>query len=224
MVKLFCVSGAIGAGKSEAVRHLKSIELPENFKIVIADEPVAEWLDDKGFNWLSSFYHDKARWAFSFQMKVMISITKSLRQQLKAAVELEKTGVSVILVAERTVLDSQVFLRKLINDGFISNAEQQIYNEFLAELDPPKPDILMYINATPETCHARIIHRKREGENKIELSYCEEIGGLYETALSKGELGSGDVVVLHNENQSLEEFQLSVVNAFHTFAVKPLMK
>ncbi len=219
MPYLLSVVGPIGSGKSTAVRHLERMSTPDQLIIRIAEEPVAEWIEDSmpdgsNFSWLKSFYEDQKRWAFSFQMKVLVTVTASLKLQMHLAAEEERrTGVPVIVVTERTCLDGQhIFMVNAMRKGYIDQSEYKLYCEMLMLLESPKPDDVLFVHTSSGTCYTRIMTRQRVGEaTNLTASYCEAITSLYDDALSKGSLGAPEhTCVVVDNDADYEDFLVRV--------------
>lgn len=219
MPRLLSVVGAIGSGKSTAVQHLRRMTVPEHLIIQIAEEPVADWMHDSmpdgsSFSWISAFYDDQRRWAFPFQMKVLATVTASLKLQLlRAAEEERRTGKPVIVVTERTCLDGQhIFMVNAMRKGYLTPAEYKLYCDLLLLLDSPKPDGILFVQTSSGTCYTRIMARQRKGEaSALSASYCETIACLYSDALEAGSLGarSHTCVVVDNDAE-FEDFSQRV--------------
>jgi deoxyguanosine kinase len=131
-------------------------------EVCFLDEPVALWnqvCDKDGVNILTNLYKDIRANAFKFQMMAYISRLALLRKAVK------NPKIKVIITERSVETDRNVFAKMLYDTGDISHDEFQIYtlwfDEFLT--DVPLSGII-YINASPEVCLARIEKRARAGE------------------------------------------------------------
>ena len=131
-------------------------------EVCFLDEPVALWnqvCDKDGVNILTNLYKDIRANAFKFQMMAYISRLALLRKAVK------NPKIKVIITERSVETDRNVFAKMLYDTGDISHDEFQIYtlwfDEFLT--DVPLSGII-YINASPDVCLARIEKRARAGE------------------------------------------------------------
>lgn len=193
MVKIVVIAGAIGSGKSTALEAIQTACLSADIGVTVntLDEPVTEWMNDNGFDWLSTFYENPLRWSFSFQVKILMSVTLRLRKALnECASEEIKTGKQCVLLTERSILDGlHVFVPIAAEMGRISPAEFDLYQQLVEELNPPMPDGLLYVHCPAERCYTRIAARGRDGEQAIDASYCSRIADKYLEVSEKKLLG-----------------------------------
>lgn len=191
--------GNIGSGKSmtcyEYEQYLKkrmSGEIDDSTsvfpsitsidEICFLDEPVALWnqvCDKDGVNILTNLYKDIRANAFKFQMMAYISRLSLLRKAVN------NPKIKLIITERSVETDRNVFAKMLYDVGDISHDEFQIYtlwfDEFLT--DVPLSGII-YINASPEVCLARIGKRAREGET-IQSDYIQRCHQYHEDWIHK---------------------------------------
>lgn len=180
MTIIYSIEGSIGSGKSTLLEMLK-LFFKDDSKYYFIDEPIHIWetiTDKRGETILSKFYTDQARYAFPFQMMAYISRISMLKQAVK-----EHPGK--ILICERSVLtDRNVFAQMLHDAGHIEDVELQIYQKWFDEFieDIPVTGVI-YVRAAPETSHARVLKRAREGED-IPLEYLKQCHEYHEKWLA----------------------------------------
>ena len=176
-VKIVSLEGNIGAGKStlltEVERRCKDRGIRE---IRILREPVDDWekVTDGTKTILELFYENPAEYGFPLQILVGITTMTRTHREL-----LDYPDTKIIL-SERSILSSRmIFARMLRHEGFLDDIEDRVY-QMLFEGNEHKalvnPDMMMYIDTDPTTCHSRIGLRDRRGENRItleELQKCE---------------------------------------------------
>ena len=146
-------------------------------EICFLDEPVELWnqvCDKDGVNILTNLYKDIRANAFKFQMMAYISRLSLLRKAVN------NPKIKLIITERSVETDRNVFAKMLYDVGDISHDEFQIYtlwfDEFLT--DVPLTGIV-YINASPEVCLARIGKRAREGET-IQSEYIQRCHQYHE--------------------------------------------
>jgi deoxyadenosine/deoxycytidine kinase len=156
------VEANIGAGKSTLLRSLATTLKG----MQITPEPVDEW---KG--WLPSYYSDKQRWGFPFQMKVLLSFT---------SIPTENNCIT-----ERCACSCRhVFGQHLYDSGCMSTLEWQLFNEYYDFMCRP-PDHIIYLRVAPEVCLERITGRARDGEAPIQLQYLSALDSHYESMMKR---------------------------------------
>lgn len=97
----------------------------------------------------------------------------------KEAIQASKTAKGVLL--DRSVFSDLVFALNSYEDGFISDADFKLYNEqYQSQLkDLPLPTVILYLDATPETCYYRIHNvRCRPCEASIPFPICRGLTGV----------------------------------------------
>lgn len=169
---IISVEGNIGTGKSTLIRILK--EKHGNKKnIIFVEEPLNEWLelkDKDGENILKKFYDNQERWSYSFQMNAFITRAKSI---------LKANPSENIVIVERSVLtDRNVFASLLRDSNKISSLEWQLYEQWFSWLLNDyniKPDLYIYLSATPQTSFTRMKNRARSEEDIIPMDYITSV-------------------------------------------------
>ena len=121
----------------------------------------------------------QVKWAFSFQIMAYISRLAEIRKQIRQ-------NPQVIIISERCLLtDRHVFAKMLYDEKKIHTIDYQIYlkwfDEFLEDISMAGH---IYLNASPQKCHERVIKRNREGEN-IPIEYLEKCHTYHMDWLSK---------------------------------------
>lgn len=171
---LLMIEGNIGAGKTTFLRLIQE-QLPE---VSIIFEPVDQWQTmENGDNLLDLFYKDMPRWAYTFQTYAFISRIKKLIQH-------QKNSIAEFNVMERSVYcDRFCFAKNCFENGTISALEWHLYKDLFAWLVrsyAPVPAGFVYLQATPETCNARVNKRSRSEEQSIPLTYLQALHQRHE--------------------------------------------
>lgn len=185
--------GNIGSGKSmtcyEYEQYLKKRMSSESTdpavfptissidEVCFLDEPVDQWnqvCDKDGVNILTNLYKDIRANAFKFQMMAYISRLALLRKAVN------NPKIKLIITERSVETDRNVFAKMLYDVGDISHDEFQIYTLWFEEFltDVPLSGIV-YINASPEVCLARIGKRARAGES-IQIEYIQRCHQYHE--------------------------------------------
>lgn len=157
----FAIEGVIGVGKTTLARLLQPAFEANLLLEVFEENP-----------FLSSFYADRARYAFQTQMFFLMS---RYHQQRRGVISFLETGKP--LISDYTFEKDALFAR--IN---LQGDELDMYyrvQEALAE-KIPMPDLTVYLRARTETLMARIAHRDRPYERNMEESYIAQLNDAYD--------------------------------------------
>ncbi|XP_047323965.1 uncharacterized protein LOC124927567 [Impatiens glandulifera] len=172
----FCVEGNIGVGKTTFLQRIanETIELRDLVEIV--PEPVNKWQDigPDHFNILDAFYAEPQRYAYTFQNYVFV--TRVMQEKESSS------GVKPLRLMERSIFsDRMVFVRAVHEAKWMNEMEISIYDSWfdpvISSLPGLIPDGFIYLRASPDTCHKRMLVRNREEECGVSLDY---LRGLHE--------------------------------------------
>ncbi|KAF0919300.1 hypothetical protein E2562_029154 [Oryza meyeriana var. granulata] len=187
----FCVEGNISVGKTTFLQRIanETIELRDLVEIV--PEPIAKWQDvgPDHFNILDAFYAEPQRYAYTFQNYVFV--TRVMQEKESSS------GMKPLRLMERSVFsDRMVFVRAVHEANWMNEMEISIYDSWfdpvVSSLPGLIPDGFIYLRASPDTCHKRMMVRKRSEEGGVTLDYLRGLHEKHESWLlpSKGQ-GSG---------------------------------
>jgi deoxyguanosine kinase len=153
------VEGVIGVGKTSLARLLSER---------LQGKLVLEEVEENPF--LKDFYQDRARFGFQTQMHFLFSRYQQQRS-------LHQTE----LFTERMVSD-YLFQKDRIFAGLnLSDRELALYDRLVGwlELDVLKPDVVVYLQANPDTLMGRIGRRGRPYERDMQRDYIRELNEAY---------------------------------------------
>lgn len=160
------IEGVIGVGKTTLARLLQT-----NFSA----EVLLEVFEENPF--LSDFYGDRARYAFQTQIFFLLS---RYHQQ--------NNNVPKVLSEGKNLISDYTFAKDALFAGInLKGDELDMYyrvHEALGE-KIPKPDLLVYLQASTETLMNRIALRDRSYERQMERSYIAELNAAYDDFFSK---------------------------------------
>jgi len=152
------VEGPIRVGKSTLAQ-------------VLADRMHARRVADCEDNpFLAGFYKEERGAAFAAQMYFLMERQRRLRE---AAIE-ETPGA---VVGDFLIEKDKVFA--YLN---LDNEELKLYDRYYESFsaDVPKPDLVIYLQATPEVLRARIARKGAQAESRISPEYLTEVVRAYE--------------------------------------------
>lgn len=146
------IDGLIGAGKSTQVDILSKI----TGKSVIK-EPIGDWP-------LELFYKDPSRWGFMMQVAVLNSYVKMK----------ESSGIF-----ERCPQSTHdIFWQNLVESKVVTADENTIF-EKLYKYHSWNPDVIIFIDKSPEKCYEHIQSRNQTGDTGVSMDYLKSLDVLY---------------------------------------------
>ncbi|MBS1148357.1 MAG: deoxynucleoside kinase family protein [Myxococcaceae bacterium] len=153
------VEGPIGVGKSSLTNILA-----ERFQA----RRVMEVVEENPF--LSSFYGDKAKFAFQTQMFFLLSRFKQ-QQEL-----FQQDLFSAVTMSDYLFAKDRIFAHLTLDPN-----ELALYERVFEALGPrvTKPDLVIYLQARNDVLMARIRKRAREFERKFDPTYLEDLCRRY---------------------------------------------
>ncbi len=157
------VAGLIGAGKTTLATALgRHLELPVYF------EPVA----DNAY--LADFYRDTARYSFATQIYL-------LNRRFQQHQEIIWRGGGA--VQDRTIYEDAVFAKTLVDVGLMEERDYRTYLSLFKHMSNfmCRPNLIVYLDLSPETSMARIQERSRDVEAGVSLDYLRALHAEYES-------------------------------------------
>ena len=159
LVKYIAVDGPIGVGKSSLARMLAD----ESEARLIAENP-----DNNPF--LPQFYEDQSQYAFQTQLFFLLSRYKQQQQFIQQDLFQQK------VVADYVFAKDLIFAQlNLTEDEF--NLYSQIYR--LLDQRLPKPDVTVFLQASPDILMKRLKKRKKDYETNLSPDYILKVSQAY---------------------------------------------
>jgi len=153
------IAGMIGAGKTTLADSLG-----KHLDIDVYYEPVEnnEYLED--------FYRDTKRYSFATQIYL-------LNKRFQQHQEIIWRGRSA--VQDRTIYEDSVFAKMLAKTGLMEERDYRTYVDLFRHMSNfmCKPNVIVYLDVSPERSMERIQARSRSVESTISLEY---LTALYE--------------------------------------------
>ncbi len=186
-----CIEGVIGSGKTT----LSNI-LAERFNCRI----VLEEADDNPF--LARFYTERRSYAFQTQLWFLVSRFKQLSQMVS-----QQDLFHAVTISDYIFAKDRIFASVNLDDE-----EYALYNTISGVMTSaiPKPDLVVYLQASDETLLRRIEKRGRSYEYNMDPQYMNMLNKVYnqfffnynETPLLI--INTNDIDFVNNENDREE--------------------
>jgi deoxyadenosine/deoxycytidine kinase len=156
------IAGNIGVGKSMVTTMIGEVMGWRMFFEPVINNP-----------YLEDYYEDMKRWSFHLQVYFL-----SKRFEVQKEI-LDIPGSSI---QDRTIYeDAEIFAPTLHRRGCMDDRDYENYREvfrnMVAFLQPP--DMIIYLDSTPETVLARINNRGRNCESGIPLDFLQDLDVAY---------------------------------------------
>jgi deoxyadenosine/deoxycytidine kinase len=157
--RFIVVEGPIGVGKSSLARRLAGS---------FGAELVLEQAEQNPF--LERFYRDPRGAAFPSQLHFLFQRAQQLASLRQADL------FSPVRVADYLFDKDRLFAQLTLDE-----AEFALYEQVHARLgvDPPRPDLVIYLQAPVDVLLERIARRRIAAEQQIERSYLERLNEAY---------------------------------------------
>ncbi|XP_071731358.1 uncharacterized protein [Rutidosis leptorrhynchoides] len=193
----FCVEGNISVGKSTFLQRIANETLELQDLVEIVPEPIDKWQDigPDHFNILDAFYAEPERYAYTFQNYVFV--TRVMQEKESSG------GIKPLRLMERSVFsDRMVFVRAVHEANWMNEMEISIYDSWfdpvVSSLPGLIPDAFIYLRASPDTCHKRMMLRKRAEEGGVSLEYLRDLHEKHESWLFPYQSGNHGTLSVSN--------------------------
>ena len=158
-VRYVVVEGPIGVGKTSLARRLA-----ESF----GSELVLENAEENPF--LERFYRNRRNAALPAQLFFLF-------QRARQIEEIRQADLFAPVRVADFILDKDRLFAELNLDANELSLYEQVYESL--ELDPPKPDLVIYLQAPPSVLRRRVASRGIPYEQLLDEDYLERLGSAY---------------------------------------------
>ncbi|WP_082231948.1 deoxynucleoside kinase [Halobacillus massiliensis] len=179
------VEGPIGVGKTSLSKKLASHFDFHLLKEIVEENP-----------FLGKFYENIDEWSFQTEMFFLCNRVKQLEDIDQYYL---KQGKPV--VADYHVSKNMIFARRTLRQDQFDKYSQIFH---ILTDDMPKPNVVIYLQASLDTLLERIKMRNREVEENIQPSYLEQLSRDYEEFMSHFEATHPDIPVIRINGDELD--------------------
>ncbi|GIN64562.1 deoxyguanosine kinase [Robertmurraya siralis] len=163
-VPFITVEGPIGVGKTSLAKAIS-----EHYQYSL----LLEIVDENPF--LERFYENLEEWSFQTEMFFLCNRYKQLGD-----IKEQFLNKQIPVVADYHVYKNIIFAQRTLKPHDYTKY-LAIYNILTADM--PKPNIMIYLQASLKTLLARINHRGRSQEKNISPDYLQQLSLDYEKAM-----------------------------------------
>lgn len=167
-MKFLVIEGNIGAGKTTLA---KKIAEDKNAKLIL------EQFAENPF--LPKFYENPERYSFPLELSFLAERYRQLKEEL-----VMRDLFQPMVVSDYYFMKSLIFSKQTLGDDEY-NLYKQLFNIIYKSL--PKPDLLIYLNMSPERLLRQIKMRGREYELNITREYLNKIHKSYSEYFKQAE-------------------------------------
>ncbi|MEQ2529662.1 deoxynucleoside kinase [Robertmurraya yapensis] len=184
-VPFITVEGPIGVGKTSLAKAIsKHYDYPLLLEIV----------DENPF--LERFYENLEEWSFQTEMFFLCNRYKQLSD-----IKEHFLNKNIPVVADYHIYKNLIFARRTLKEEEYPKY-LDIYD--ILTKDMPKPNIMIYLQASLDTLLSRINHRGRSQEKNISPDYLQQLSLDYEQAMQEFEKQNPNIPILRLNGDNMD--------------------
>lgn len=207
--RIIVIEGVIGAGKSTMARMLG-----EQLGAPVIREPVD---DNDGL--LARFYADPGRWAFEFQMRMLVKRHAAQQEAAWRAVNGERA-----VILDRSMVGDRVFAELHRDAGNISADGWATYVQLFEMLNAMwlPPTLLIHLDVRLDRCLERIAQRGRTAEQQVitggKVTHASIAGGGMSIGMSDVQRRGVSLAYLEDLDQRYHALLNQIVDGRHPWS------
>lgn len=184
-VPFIAVEGPIGVGKTSLAKKVANHFQLHLLKEIVEENP-----------FLGKFYDDIDEWSFQTEMFFLCNRYKQLED-----IDSHYLGSKKAVIADYHISKNMIFAKRTLQHRQFEKY-QQIYH--ILTSDMPKPNMMIYLDASLDTLLSRISMRGREVEMNIQASYLQQLKQDYQTFMDDFEKEHPDIPVIRINGDKLD--------------------
>ncbi|MBB6454406.1 deoxyguanosine kinase [Salirhabdus euzebyi] len=184
-IPFIAVEGPIGVGKTSLANKINNHFNFHLLKEIVEENP-----------FLGKFYDNIEEWSFQTEMFFLCNRYKQLED-----IEKKYLMEQIPVVSDYHISKNMIFAKMTLN-----NEQFQKYEEIykILTIDMPKPNIMIYLNASLDTLLSRIEQRGREVEHNIQASYLQQLSYEYEIFMKQFEQEHPEIPIIRLNGDNLD--------------------
>ncbi|WP_182201655.1 deoxynucleoside kinase [Paraliobacillus salinarum] len=179
------VEGPIGVGKTSLSKKIAAHFELHLLKEIVEENP-----------FLGKFYDDIEEWSFQTEMFFLCNRFKQLEDIQKQYLTQGKPVVSDYHISK-----NMIFAKRTLKESQFKKYEQ-IYH--ILTNDMPKPNIMIYLDASLDTLLQRISLRGRDVEKNIQSSYLHQLKLDYQDFMKEFEMNHPEIPVIRIDGDQID--------------------
>lgn len=188
------IDGNIGCGKTTVIKRIN-----DEIRIPIFLEPLQKWNE-----YLTSFYEDPKKWAFPFNLEVLMTFYEWRFNMFPA-------------IYERCPLSSRYIFTELNYDlGHLHKLELSTFDKIFKEIKWC-PTVFIYIRTDPLVCSARMKERGRSCETGVSDEYINAVHEKYEKLVQNNDVMKGINIHIVDGNQEKDKVFDDICNILKNY-------
>lgn len=184
-VPFIAVEGPIGVGKTSLSKKIANHFQLQLLKEIVEENP-----------FLGKFYEDINEWSFQTEMFFLCNRYKQLED-----IDSHYLALNKPVIADYHISKNMIFAKRTLQNKQFQKY-QQIYHIMTADM--PKPNMMIYLDASLDTLLARISMRGREVEKNIQAAYLQQLKQDYQTFMNDFEKQHPDIPVIRIDGDQLD--------------------
>ncbi|WP_440897354.1 deoxynucleoside kinase [Amphibacillus sp. Q70] len=184
-IPFIAVEGPIGVGKTSLAKKIANQFNFHLLKEIVEENP-----------FLGKFYDDIEAWSFQTEMFFLCNRYKQLEDIERDYLKQQKP-----IVSDYHIMKNMIFAKRTLSEQQFDKYEQ-IYQILVK--DQPRPNVLIYLDASLETLLQRIDQRGRSVEEKIQASYLEQLRQDYRTYMDTFELDHPNIPIIRINGDKMD--------------------
>lgn len=190
------IEGGIASGKTTLLTKLQ-----QEIRIPVFLEQVESW------TLLNKFYENTSRWGFTFNIEVLLSMSKWKNNNYNSLYERSPNSCR------------HVFTQMQFDENTLTKEELDIFDIIFKEFGWNQ-DMIIYIKTDADVCYQRMQKRGRNCEDSVNLKYLEDVNAKHDDMLEYLKIYKPNIKIhIINGNNDADEVYKNVLELLQKYNV-----